>query len=177
MDHAQVAQRVLADVGGPDNISAAAHCATRLRLVLNDPSKVDQAALDNDVDVKGTFTAGGMFQVIIGPGDVDVVYDKLIGLGVHEVSKDEAKQVAAQKDPAILRFIKMIADIFALHGRAAELTRSHMLYCLFRHLASQVVRDVVELKERADVIIANRLTPELDDVAQKVYTRDIYGRD
>ncbi|MBK9159474.1 MAG: sucrose-specific PTS transporter subunit IIBC [Propionibacteriaceae bacterium] len=112
MDHAQVAQRVLADVGGPDNISAAAHCATRLRLVLNDPSKVDQAALDNDVDVKGTFTAGGMFQVIIGPGDVDVVYDKLIGLGVHEVSKDEAKQVAAQKDPAILRFIKMIADIF-----------------------------------------------------------------
>lgn len=112
MDHAQVAQRVLADVGGPDNISAAAHCATRLRLVLNDPSKVNQAALDNDVDVKGTFTAGGMFQVIIGPGDVDVVYDKLIGLGVHEVSKDEAKQVAAQKDPAILRFIKMIADIF-----------------------------------------------------------------
>lgn len=42
---------------------------------------------------------------------------------------------------------------------------------------SEVVRDVVELKERADVIIANRLTPELDDVAQKVYTRDIYGRD
>jgi hypothetical protein len=37
----------------------------------------------------------------------------------------------------------MIADIFALHGRTAELTRSHMLYCLFRHLASQVVRDVV----------------------------------
>jgi hypothetical protein len=38
---------------------------------------------------------------------------------------------------------QMIADIFALHGRTAELTRSHMLYCLFRHLASQVVRDVV----------------------------------
>jgi hypothetical protein len=38
---------------------------------------------------------------------------------------------------------QMIADIFALHGRTAELSRSHMLYCLFRHLASQVVRDVV----------------------------------
>jgi hypothetical protein len=38
---------------------------------------------------------------------------------------------------------QMIADIFALHGRSAELTRSHMLYCLFRHFASQVVRDVV----------------------------------
>lgn len=38
---------------------------------------------------------------------------------------------------------QMVADIFALYGRSAELTRTHMLYCLFRHLASQVVRDVV----------------------------------
>jgi hypothetical protein len=37
----------------------------------------------------------------------------------------------------------MVADIFALHGREAELTRSHMLYCLFRHMASHVARDVV----------------------------------
>ncbi len=37
---------------------------------------------------------------------------------------------------------QMVADIFALHGRSAELTRTHMLYCLFRHLASQVLRDV-----------------------------------
>jgi hypothetical protein len=37
---------------------------------------------------------------------------------------------------------QMVADIFALHGRAAELTRSHMLYCLFRHMASHVVRDI-----------------------------------
>ena len=38
---------------------------------------------------------------------------------------------------------QMVADIFALHGRTAELTATHMLYCLFRHMASQVVRDVV----------------------------------
>jgi hypothetical protein len=38
---------------------------------------------------------------------------------------------------------QMVADIFALHGRSAELTRTHMLYCLFRHMASQVARDVV----------------------------------
>jgi hypothetical protein len=38
---------------------------------------------------------------------------------------------------------QMVADIFELHGRTAELTRSHMLYCLFRHAASHVVRDVV----------------------------------
>ena len=37
---------------------------------------------------------------------------------------------------------QMVADIFALYGRSAELTRTHMLYCLFRHAASQVLRDV-----------------------------------
>jgi len=38
---------------------------------------------------------------------------------------------------------QMVSDIFALYGRSAELTRMHMLYCLFRHAASQVLRDVV----------------------------------
>ena len=38
---------------------------------------------------------------------------------------------------------QMVADIFALHGRTAELTKTHMLYCLFRHMASHVLRDVV----------------------------------
>lgn len=37
---------------------------------------------------------------------------------------------------------QMVADVFGLYGRSAELTRSHMLYCLFRHAASQVLRDV-----------------------------------
>ena len=113
MDHPVVASRVLAAVGGPDNISAAAHCATRLRLVLADHELVDQAALDNDPDVKGTFLAGGMYQIIIGPGDVDLVYDDMVKRGgVREVSKDEAKQVAAEKDNVLIRLIKTIADIF-----------------------------------------------------------------
>ena len=45
---------------------------------------------------------------------------------------------------------QMVSDIFALHGRSAELTRSNMIYCLFRHLASHVMRDVaVRAAERA----------------------------
>ncbi|RPF22473.1 UDPglucose 6-dehydrogenase [Myceligenerans xiligouense] len=42
---------------------------------------------------------------------------------------------------------------------------------------SEVINDLDEFKARADVIIANRRTDILDDVAEKVYTRDIYGRD
>lgn len=112
MDHSRVARTVLDAVGGPANISAAAHCATRLRLVLNDQEKVDQAALDNDLDIKGTFSAAGMFQIIVGPGDVDVVYDKLIASGVKEASKAEAAQEAAKQGNLFTRFIKMVADIF-----------------------------------------------------------------
>lgn len=37
---------------------------------------------------------------------------------------------------------QMVADVFALYGRTAELGRTHMLYCLFRHAASHVLRDV-----------------------------------
>jgi hypothetical protein len=38
---------------------------------------------------------------------------------------------------------QMVSDIFGVYGRSAELTRTHMLYCLFRHAASHVLRDVV----------------------------------
>lgn len=113
MDHAKVASEVVEAVGGAANITAAAHCATRLRLVLADEKKIDQAALDANEDLKGTFAAGGMYQIIVGPGDVDIVYTHMVAdHGVREVSKDEAKEEAAKSGNIFSRFIKMIADIF-----------------------------------------------------------------
>ena len=87
MDHKSVAQRVLKDVGGAGNIVAAAHCATRLRLVLKNQDKVDQAAIDNDEDLKGSFLNAGQFQIIVGPGDVNEVHKHLIAAGAPEASK------------------------------------------------------------------------------------------
>ena len=112
MDHKSVAQRVLKDVGGASNIVAAAHCATRLRLVLKNQDKVDQAAIDNDEDLKGSFLNAGQFQIIVGPGDVNEVHKYLIAAGAPEASKDDLKSIAAKQGNIVSRFIKTIADIF-----------------------------------------------------------------
>ena len=112
MDHKSVAQRVLKDVGGAGNIIAAAHCATRLRLVLKNQDKVDQAAIDNDEDLKGSFLNAGQFQIIVGPGDVNEVHKYLIAAGAPEASKDDLKSIAAKQGNIVSRFIKTIADIF-----------------------------------------------------------------
>lgn len=112
MDHKSVAQRVLKDVGGAGNIVAAAHCATRLRLVLKNQDKVDQAAIDNDEDLKGSFLNASQFQIIVGPGDVNEVHKHLIAAGAPEASKDDLKSIAAKQGNIVSRFIKTIADIF-----------------------------------------------------------------
>ena len=112
MDHKSVAQRVLKDVGGAGNIVAAAHCATRLRLVLKNQDKVDQAAIDNDEDLKGSFLNAGQFQIIVGPGDVNEVHKHMIAAGAPEASKDDLKSIAAKQSNIFSRFIKTIADIF-----------------------------------------------------------------
>lgn len=114
MDYGKVASDVIAAVG-KDNLIAAAHCATRLRLVLKDDSKVDQKALDENPDVKGTFKIDGQYQVIIGAGDVNFVYDELIKkTGLSEVSTDDLKQIANNNGRfnPIMALIKLLSDIF-----------------------------------------------------------------
>ncbi|WP_334332264.1 sucrose-specific PTS transporter subunit IIBC [Companilactobacillus sp. HBUAS59544] len=114
MKHAEVAERVIKYVG-KDNFQAAAHCATRLRLVIKDESKIDQKGLDNDPDVKGTFETNGQYQIIIGPGDVDKVYDALIAkTGLKEATPDDIKAVAqaGKKKNPLMDFLKVLSDIF-----------------------------------------------------------------
>ena len=97
---------------GPQVSGTAAHCATRLRLVLKNQDKVDQAAIDNDEDLKGSFLNAGQFQIIVGPGDVNEVHKYLIAAGAPEASKDDLKSIAAKQSSIVSRFIKTIADIF-----------------------------------------------------------------
>lgn len=114
MDYSKVAKQVI-DAVGKDNLVAAAHCATRLRLVLKDDSIINQKALDDNADVKGTFKTDGQYQVIIGPGDVNFVYAEIIKeTGLKEASTDDLKQIAAsgKKFNPIMALIKLLSDIF-----------------------------------------------------------------
>lgn len=113
MDYQRVAKTVLTAVG-KNNLIAAAHCATRLRLVVKDTSKINQTLLDEDPDIKGTFNANGQYQVIIGPGAVNNVYDELIKLtNLPETSTEDLKKVSTPKSKnPIMAFIKLLSDIF-----------------------------------------------------------------
>ena len=114
MDYKKVAKEIV-DALGENNIQAAAHCATRLRLVLKDQTKVNQKALDAIDEVKGTFEANHQFQIIIGAGDVNNVYDELIQLtGTKEASTADLKAVAqsGQKTNPFMALIKVLSDIF-----------------------------------------------------------------
>lgn len=100
-------------IGGKENIEVATHCVTRLRFSLYDESKVDSEALDRNDLVKGQFSSQGQFQIVIGPGTVDKVYDEMIQItGGARSSKDEVKSAAARKQNPLQRAIKTLADIF-----------------------------------------------------------------
>lgn len=62
---------------------------------------------------------------------------------------------------------QMVADIFALYGRSAELSRTHMLYCLFRHAASHVLRDVA-VRSGQRFIVTQLSSRALATAAEKV---------
>lgn len=113
MDYRKTAQDVIRLIGGKENLISAAHCATRLRLVIADNKKCNKEALDDVDGVKGVFEASGQLQIIFGTGVVNKVYDEFIALaGVSAASKEDVKQAAASKANIFQRFIKMLGDIF-----------------------------------------------------------------
>ena len=113
MDYKKAASEVLQNIGGKDNIVSAAHCATRLRLVIADNGKVNKKELENATGVQGVFEAQGQLQIIFGTGTVNKVYDEFIALsGAAAVSKDEAKAQGAAKGNWFQRAIKTLGDIF-----------------------------------------------------------------
>ncbi len=113
MNYHTTATALLPLLGGKENIASAAHCATRLRLVLVDDSKIDKAAIDRLDGVKGCFSNAGQIQIIFGTGIVNKVFAEFSKVaGITETSKAELTDIAAQKLNPLQRVARLLSNIF-----------------------------------------------------------------
>ena len=94
MDYRKVAEDILKNVGGAENVKEVTHCFTRLRFVLKDSSKADKAVVEHLEGVISVVESGGQFQVVCG-AKVEKIYDaltELIGTSMNAGSAAEGEK-------------------------------------------------------------------------------------
>ncbi len=109
----QIASEIVEALGGDDNIISVAHCATRLRVIVKDREIINDSQV-TDIDlVKGSFFTSGQYQVILGTGIVNKVYDEVLALGLSGSSKNEQAEAASKYgDNWFKRMIRIFGDVF-----------------------------------------------------------------
>lgn len=111
-----LAQIILTNVGGKENIKSVAHCITRLRLKLKDVDKANTEVIEKTPGVIKVMNANGQYQVVLG-NKVEDVYDAFLqvsGLtGAGEVAADDAADDTPEKKSVASVVIDLISGIFA----------------------------------------------------------------
>ena len=106
----ELARKIVAGVGGADNIVSLMHCATRLRFKLKDESKAQAEVLKKTPGIIMVVESGGQFQVVIGNhvADVFLAVNSVAGLG------EKAQQAPEndEKGNLLNRFVYVISGIF-----------------------------------------------------------------
>ncbi|GGB11110.1 PTS sugar transporter subunit IIA [Macrococcus hajekii] len=108
----QIAREVIDAIGGQDNVSSIAHCATRLRIMVHDKEQIDQEKVEEIEKVKGAFFNSGQYQIIFGTGTVNKIYEAVTGLGVTAKSKEKVKTESVKQGNAFQRAIRIFGDVF-----------------------------------------------------------------
>ena len=111
-DYEKIAKEVIQAVGGSENIKSAAHCATRLRLIVADRSLADDDKVGEIDAVKGTFFTAGQYQIIFGTGHVNRVYEQITRLGIAETTASEAKEAKMDGKNQLQKAIRTFGDVF-----------------------------------------------------------------
>ncbi|MHA7581709.1 sucrose-specific PTS transporter subunit IIBC [Paenibacillus vandeheii] len=111
-DNQQIAQDVIRAIGGKENIASFAHCATRLRIMVNDKDKIDQKQVENIDKVKGAFFNSGQYQIIFGTGTVNRIFEEVEKLGIEGTSKEDVKSQGKKEGNAFQRAIRTFGDVF-----------------------------------------------------------------
>ncbi|MBM7572571.1 sucrose-specific PTS transporter subunit IIBC [Aquibacillus albus] len=111
-ENRKIAQEIIDAIGGKENISSVAHCATRLRIMVNDKEEIDQDKVEKIDKVKGAFFNSGQFQIILGTGTVNRIYEEVEKLGVIGTTKAEQTQEAAKSGNVLQRAARTLGDVF-----------------------------------------------------------------
>lgn len=112
MREQEVAEAILQHVGGEENITSVEYCATRLRFILKDPSKYDGKAIEDIDGVKGQFFASGQYQIILGTGFVNKVYNALVGENAGKKKAETEDQSAYKNLTVFQKFSRTLGDVF-----------------------------------------------------------------
>ncbi len=110
-DAERVAKSIMYYVGGPDNVRTAEHCATRLRLIVNDKSKIQEKKIENIEGVKGQFFAAQQYQIICGTGFVDKVTEEFIKLK-PALAGGGGKEAAYAEMSLMQKISRTLGDVF-----------------------------------------------------------------
>ena len=112
MDYKKLAEIILENVGGQDNITGLTHCATRLRFNLKDENKANTEILKKTKGIMGVVKSGGQYQIIIG-SDVASVYKPLTSIANISVQENKDKEDLEKNKKNIgARFIDTLTGIF-----------------------------------------------------------------
>ena len=112
MNNTEIAKNVIDAIGGKDNVSSVAHCATRLRIMVKDKEKIDTNRVENIEKVQGAFFNAGQFQIIFGTGTVNRIYDEVVSLGLPTSTTSEMKAEAAKQGNWFQRAVRTFGDVF-----------------------------------------------------------------
>lgn len=110
-DYEKIGKEIIAIVG-EDNILAITHCATRLRLEVKDRSSIDDKMIEAVDQVKGVFYTSGQYQVILGSGTVNKVYDAIVHGDASLSEKVTSLEDIKKEGNPIKRGVRTLADIF-----------------------------------------------------------------
>lgn len=102
----------IVDIVGKENIVSATHCATRLRLIVKDKDIINKEELEKVPMVKGTFFNAGQYQIILGTGIVNKVYEELEKMNLSTVAKDKQDEIVKAQQKGIKRLMRILGDIF-----------------------------------------------------------------
>ena len=98
-DYAAISKKIVENIGGVENIASVTHCMTRLRFVVKDEGKINDAAVKATDGVMGVVNQGGQYQIIIG-NHVEEAYNEVLKMGdfgeASQVARGEKKEPLTQ---------------------------------------------------------------------------------